>query len=333
MRDLLRFSALMSLTILAAPAMAQQPAAKLPVPSAPAATVNGQPLPETWVQRGLKRVPPAEHAKARPEVVNYLVDNMLIDQFLAQQKTPVTPAEIAARMNELQAELKKHNQDYATMLKEMMLTEDELKTQILADIRWEKYIAAQGTDAVLKDMYEKNGAMFDGTQVRARHILLTPSASDPAAVAKAKAQLVAFKQQLEAEANRAQSKLSPNADPLTRETERLRALEAMFGKLAAENSVCPSKADGGDLNWFPRTGSMVEPFAAAAFGLRPGQISDPVPTPFGVHLILVTARKQGQVTKFEDMKEEVREAYANRLRDNLVTQLRSTAKIVIPPQK
>lgn len=333
MRDVRRFSAWMSLTILAAPALAQQPAAKLPGPTAAAATVNGQPLPETWVQRGLKRVPPADHAKARPEIINYLVDNMLIDQFLAQQKTPVTPAEISARMAELQAELKKHNQDYAAMLKEMMLTEEELKTQIVADIRWDKYVTAQGTDAVLKDMYDKNGAMFDGTQVRARHILLTPSASDPAAVAKAKAQLVAFKQQLEAEANRAQAKLPPSADPLTRETERLRALEAMFGKLAAENSVCPSKADGGDLNWFPRTGSMVEPFSAAAFALRPGQISDPVPTPFGVHLILVTARKQGQVTKFEDIKDEVREAYTNRLRENLVAQLRSTAKIVISPPK
>lgn len=334
MRELQRLSAWLSLTILAAPALAQAPADRLPAPAgAAAATVNGQPLPETWVQRGLRRVPPAEHARARPEIINYLVDNMLIDQFLAQQKLAVAPAEVAARLAEVQAELKKHNQDFATMLREMMLTEDELKAQILADIRWERYITAQGTDAVLKQMYEKNGTMFDGTQVRARHILLTPSPSDAVAVAKSKAQLVAFKQQLEAEANRALAKLPPSADPLTRETERLRAMEVLFAKMASENSVCPSKADGGDLNWFPRTGSMVEPFAAAAFALRPGQVSDPVPTQFGVHLILVTARKQGQVTKFDDIKEEVREAYVNRLREQLVAQLRSAAKIVVTPQK
>ena len=93
------------------------------------------------------------------------------------------------------------------------------------------------------------------------------------------------------------------------------------------------EADGGDLNWFPRAGTMVEPFAAAAFAMKPGQISDPVQTPFGLHLILVTARKSGQATKFEDVKEVVREAYSNKLRDSLVAQQRKTAKIVVTPVK
>lgn len=328
-----RFSAWLCLTILTSPALAQ-PAANLPAPtSAPAATVNGQPLPETWVQRGLRRVPPAEHAKARAEIVNFLADNMLIDQFLAQQKIPVDPKDMAARLGELQAELKKNGQDYAAMLKDMALTEEELKSQILADLRWEKFVLAQGTDAVLKDLFDKNGNMFDGTMVRARHLLLTPSPTDAAAVAKAKSQLVAFKQQLEADAARAMAKLPPSADPLARENERIAVLTEAFGKLANQHSTCPSKADGGDLNWFPRSGSMVEPFAAAAFAIKPGQITDPVQTPFGWHLILVTARKTGQATKFDDVKEVVREAYSNKLRDNLVAQQRKTAKIVITPTK
>jgi peptidyl-prolyl cis-trans isomerase C len=295
--------------------------------------VNGQPLPESWVQRGLRRVPPAEHAKARPEIINYLVDNMLIDQFLAQQKIPVEPKDVAARLGELQAELKKQGQDYQTMLKQMLITEDELKGQILADLRWEKFTLAQGSDAVLKDLFEKNGTMFDGSQVRARHILLTPPVGDAAAVAKAKAQLVAFKQQLEAEATRAVAKMPPSADPLARENERLAVLQTAFGKLASEHSFCPSKADGGELNWFPRTGSMVEPFAAAAFALKTGQMSDPVQTQFGLHLILVTARKSGLSTKFEDVKDEVREAYCNRLRESLVAEQRKTARITITPAK
>jgi peptidyl-prolyl cis-trans isomerase C len=281
----------------------------------------------------LRRVPPAEHAKARVEIINYLVDNMLIDQFLAQQKIPVEPKDVAGRLAELQAELKKQGQEYQAMLKEMQITEDELKSQILADLRWEKYALAQGSDAVLKDMYAKNATMFDGSQVRARHILLTPSISDAAAVAKAKAQLVAFKQQLEAEAGRAVAKMPPSADPLARENERLSVLQAAFAKLANEYSLCPSKADGGDLNWFPRTGSMVEPFAAAAFAMKPGQISDPVQSPFGLHLILVTARKTGQVTKFDEVREEVREAYCNRLRESLVAQQRKAAKITITSAK
>jgi parvulin-like peptidyl-prolyl isomerase len=295
--------------------------------------VNGQAIPETWVQRGLRRVPPAEHAKARAEIVNYLIDNMLVDQYLTQQKIPVDAKDLAARLAELQAELKKQGQEYQAMLKDMSLSEDELKAQILADVRWEKYALSQGTDAALKQLYEKNGSMFDGTQVRARHILLMPPMSDVAAVAKARAQLVAFKQQLEAEGNQAVAKLPPSADPLARENERLAVLQNAFGKLASQYSACPSKANGGDLNWFPRTGSMVEPFAAAAFALKPGQISDPVQTPFGFHLILVTARKTGQATKFEDVKEEVREVYCNNLRDGLVAQQRKVAKITITPTK
>jgi peptidyl-prolyl cis-trans isomerase C len=327
-----RWLAWLGIILLATPAPGQT-SANLPAPTAAAAMVNGQPLPEAWVQRGLRRVPPAEHAKARPEIINYLVDNMLIDQFLAQQKIPVEPKDVAARLGELQAELKKQGQDYQTMLKQMLISEDELKGQILADLRWEKFTMAQGSDAVLKDLFEKNGTMFDGSQVRARHILLTPPASDAGAVAKAKAQLVAFKQQLEAEATRAVAKMPPSADPLARENERLAVLQTAFGKLASEHSLCPSKADGGELNWFPRNGSMVEPFAAAAFALKTGQMSDPVQSQFGLHLILVTGRKSGLNTKFEDVKDEVREAYCNRLRESLVAEQRKAAKIVITPVK
>ena len=211
------------LTLTASPAMAQ-PAGNLPAPTPAAAMVNGQAIPETWVQRGLRRVPPAEHAKARTEIVNYLIDNMLVDQYLAQQKIPVDAKDLAARLSELQAELKKQGQEYQAMLKDMSLSEDELKAQILADVRWEKYASLQGTDAVLKQMYEKNGSMFDGTQVRARHILLMPQMSDAAAFAKARAQLVAFKQQLEAEGNQAVAKLPPSADPLARENRATRCV-------------------------------------------------------------------------------------------------------------
>lgn len=328
----MRLASLLGIGLVAAPALAQ-PAANLPAPgNTAAATVNGQPVPESWVQRGLKRVPPTDHAKARPEIVNYLIDNLLIDQYLAQQKIPVDPKDVTSRIDEIKAELKKNGQDYGKMLHDMLLTENELKGQILADLRWEKYALQQGNDGVLKKMYEQNGTMFDGTQVRARHILLTPG-GDIAAIGKARQQLATIKQQLEAEAAKANAKLPANADSQLREAERLRALEAAFGKLAQQHSQCPSKADGGDLNWFPRTGSMVEPFAAAAFALKVGQISDPVTTPFGIHLILVTARKQGQITKFEDVKDVVREVYCNRLREGLVAQLRKTAKIAMSPAK
>ena len=110
-------------------------------------------------------------------------------------------------------------------------------------------------------------------------------------------------------------------------------LNDAFATAAKKDSTCPSKDQGGDLGWFPRAGNMVEPFAKVAFALKPGMMSDVVPTQFGFHLILVTERKQGQPTKFEDVKEEVKEVFCGRLRDALAAQLRSSAQIVVAPKQ
>ena len=63
-----------------------------------------------------------------------------------------------------------------------------------------------------------------------------------------------------------------------------------FSAAAMEYSKCPSKAKGGDLGYFGR-GMMVPEFDKAAFDLPVGQVSDPVKTQFGWHLILVTDKK------------------------------------------
>lgn len=57
-----------------------------------------------------------------------------------------------------------------------------------------------------------------------------------------------------------------------------------FEKLAKENSLCPSKKRGGSLGTFSR-GKMVREFENAAFKLKKGEISQPIKTQFGWHLI------------------------------------------------
>ena len=57
-----------------------------------------------------------------------------------------------------------------------------------------------------------------------------------------------------------------------------------FAKLAEQKSLCPSRKQGGDLGTFGR-GSMVKPFETAAFALKKDEISRPVKTEFGWHVI------------------------------------------------
>lgn len=115
------------------------------------------------------------------------------------------------------------------------------------------------------------------TQTRARHILLrpTPQLTEAAAVEK----LLDIK-------------------------KRVAAGQADFAKEAQASSVDGSAKDGGDLGW-TNPGSFVPEFEQAMNGLSPGQISDPVISRFGAHLIQVMERRVNQLSA-RDQRELVR---------------------------
>ncbi|WP_324635974.1 peptidylprolyl isomerase [Bacillus velezensis] len=89
-----------------------------------------------------------------------------------------------------------------------------------------------------------------------------------------------------------------------------------FETLAKEYSTDTSKDNGGDLGWFDKK-SMDETFSKAAFGLKVGQVSDPVKTKFGYHII----KKTEERGKYDDMKKELKEeVLKQKLNDNSAVQ-------------
>ncbi|MCF8030406.1 MAG: SurA N-terminal domain-containing protein [Desulfohalobiaceae bacterium] len=91
--------------------------------------------------------------------------------------------------------------------------------------------------------------------------------------------------------------------------ERIQAGEMDFASAAKKHSQGPSASQGGSLGWVAQ-GETLAPFQKAAFSLEPGQISDPVRTRKGWHLIKVEDRREGGVKPLDQVKNEVRERVA-----------------------
>ncbi len=112
---------------------------------------------------------------------------------------------------------------------------------------------------------------------------------------------------------------------------------ANFSKLAKKYSIDKaSAAKGGELGFFTRA-DMVKPFSDAAFSLKPGEISQPIKTPFGYHIIQVEEVKSPQQKNFKEVKEEIKKQLIQEKQqkafDNLVAQIKKKWKVETYPEK
>ena len=157
-------------------------------------------------------------------------------------------------------------------------------------------------DARLRQMFEREGT---GTTVKARHVLLRlPGDATPAQ-------------------RDSVTKLAQGIRDRARKGED-------FAALARQYSQEPgAQQSGGDLGYFGR-GQMVAPFEQAAFAMNVGDVSDPVETPFGLHIIKVEDKKAAD---FEAAKAGFREQAKNMMiqqaEQNYVKQLTDTMNIVV----
>ncbi len=162
---------------------------------------------------------------------------------------------------------------------------DEVTKQILAQAYLEKKLLNQQrvSEEEVKAYYEKHREKYQEPRaVRARHILIeVPQGATP-------------EQEKEAlkKAQRLRERILKGED---------------FAKLAQKYSADPgTKEKGGELGFFTQ-GQMVKEFEEAAFRLKPGEISEPVRTPFGYHLIQVEEVKEAKQRSFAEVKDRVQE--------------------------
>ena len=210
-----------------------------------------------------------ESSPAALGTLQQMVREVLLTQYAQQNNITVSDADITKREDELKANFPAGQWD--DMLKARGLTEDDvhnaLRDQIIIDKAVGKDIKI--SDAQIKQYFDKNHAAFDKPeQVRARHILVADLAT----------------------ANKVEADLKAGKD---------------FAAEAAKYSIDPgSKDKGGELGFF-RRGQMVPAFDKAAFSLPVNQISAPVKSPFGYHIIQVEEKQPGQIATLANTHDRI----------------------------
>jgi peptidyl-prolyl cis-trans isomerase C len=174
---------------------------------------------------------------------------------------------------------------------------DEFKRRLnyaRSKLLMERYLQTEGraavSDAALHDLYQQVTKEMAGEQeIHARHILVAT----------------------EDDAKAVFDQLRKGAD---------------FAALAKEKSKDPSSSEGGDLGYFTRD-RMVPEFADAAFKLQVGQISDPVKTEFGWHIIKLEDKRTRPIPEFDKVKDQLENMVARKALSEQVTKMRNEAKI------
>ncbi len=173
--------------------------------------------------------------------------------------------------------------------------------------------AVNVSDTEAVDFYNKNTSKFmTRAHVDLKNILIAPDAKHRVdSLVPSEEDLLAFyNQTAEVKASHILVKEETHAIELKKKIDE----GVNFEELAKTESTCPSKDKGGDLGFFKRD-MMVKPFSDAAFALKIGEITGPVKTDFGYHIIKSVDQKTAYTKPFEEVKEEVKKVYIEKKLD------------------
>ncbi|MGC4001800.1 MAG: peptidylprolyl isomerase [Pirellulales bacterium] len=185
----------------------------------------------------------------------------------------------------------------------------DLRNEIARKIALNHHLNATQNSGDYEAYVARERERADGTELRIKHIVLRPLRAGTAE------ELLA---------------LVTQAGELR---SAILAGKLSFDEAAAKHSVGPSHTDHGDLGWIRADGPMMDTFTQAAFALRKddgSEISPPIVTPYGVHLLTCVGVKPGTRSQSE-LRERLRGDYAEFRARALVAELRRKANIVYAP--
>lgn len=253
------------------------------------AKVNGEKILRRDVDKILniykQFVQPEMLPRLKEQVINELITQSLLRHFVSEQNIEVKQEEMEKGLQAIRDNLKNNpataDQPLEELLESQGQTIERFKDTLRIQIALDQFVQKGIDDTQLRDYFQKNIDRFSEEKVTASHILVDTRQL------KTQQEQDAAKEKIE----HVKKEIANGAD---------------FAEMAKQYSDCPSKEAGGDVGTFPRKGAMVEPFAEAAFKLNVGEVSEPVKTEFGYHLIKVTAKEGKKEITFEEAKEKVK---------------------------
>jgi parvulin-like peptidyl-prolyl isomerase len=252
--------------------------------------------------------------RLRSEAMDLMIEQELVRQAAQRDGITVSAEEIDAGVAQLRS-IFDNPEAFARRLRTEGFTEESYRKHVAGVLAGGKYLdgiraaVPAVSDEALATYYRDNEYRLTfPEEVRVRHILLTwkplGTQDDRAAIRE---QMIPI-------------------------LERARSGED-FAALAQEYSDdYETKRKGGDTGFFHR-GQMVPAFEQVAFSLKPGEISDRVETPFGVHIIRLEERRAVRLLPLDEIREQLRDHVRKERMDAAVEQeiarLRAAAKIAI----
>ena len=254
---------------------------------------------------GLSELPEGEQRqRAAAAVLEQIIDERVLRAEVARAGVVVKASEIEAALVRLEEQVAVRGQDFATFLAQTGRTPESIREQVSLEIGLDKIVGPLITADAIARVFEENRRELDGTRLRVSHIILRPAAGGDGDLG---------------------SGLIEQAGVIRREIIQGRV---SFGEAAGRHSAGPSRRQGGDLGWIAREGPMIDAFTSEAFTLSKGAVSEPFLTPFGVHLVTVTAVEPGGVG-LDGVRSRLEKMLANQVVRGLVTQGRGRMPVAV----